>query len=581
MKQNIFLSLLISFFILYSLGCDSDKTSFTHSNQPQTPSSPDKNQSNQLTPPSNDNTNISKKDTIAPFIFLLGTNPIEIYEHENFHDPGVIAQDNIDGDLTSKVKIIHNINTQVAGKYKIVYSVKDSANNSTRLIRMVIVKKREVNEPKAIECSDMSLSVGIREKIKSNENADIIWESNNTAVTVDSNGYIFAKNDTLLTNNSQALVTGVYTDNSATIKCNITVVNWRANLSKLEIEKNSNEIYQKSGYFLGEILLKDGQDIYFSAANNLYKSSDGLNSITRVGSIPASKWGSINLIKTKYGYYLKVDDKIYKSNNLSSGFIEVASTDSNSLRHAFVYDEKSGYLYAGDYTLDHNATKSIYRGKVTPSGLQNWKKIFTFDSYTNNSSNSVYHVHVVTVDPYTGNVWIATGDDDEHSKIYYSTDHGESFTLFKSGSQQFRTLSIWFTKDYIYWNTDSASANQVISRVKRTNLNKVEIVAELANGSHWYHTWVKDNQGEELVLMSASAEGKKRDLHARVFGIKERHDGSVDVQELLLIKPKKGSLMPEFVQLTPILQDDEGYIYLRGRETDAMVYKAKLTWIDQ
>ncbi len=315
------------------------------------------------------------------------------------------------------------------------------------------------------------------------------------------------------------------------------------------------------------------------------------------------------------------------------------ATEHPGLKHAFAYDIDNKYIYAGEYTLDSNNMHSVYRGTVSPTGLKEWQKVYQFDSAGSNSVNSVLHIHVVTVDPYTGTVWIGTGDNDNESRLYYSKDHGETWNLFAIGAQYFRILSMWFTQDYVYWNTDSGIETQVVSRAKRTDMNNKdltprlesgqtkagvryfvyktngvlptagtiytesqarqlslnnivyaindenydyrEVVAELANGSHWYHMWVKDDNDEDLVIMSAAPEGEKRDKRARLFGIKEKSNGSVDVQELYSFGKASSRPYSTHMQFEPGFQDDDGFIYFKGRATDHRIYKTKLHWTDQ
>jgi hypothetical protein len=105
-----------------------------------------------------------------------------------------------------------------------------------------------------------------------------------------------------------------------------------------------------------------------------------------------------------------------------------------------------------------------------------------------------------------------------------------------------------------------------------------ERVATLDNGSHWFQLWVHDDLGEDVSLVAASAEGKRRDERGRVFGLKERPNGTVDVQELLTV-----ASLPEgnpYVQLEPIAQDPLGNVYLEGRMTEQRLYRATLSWRD-
>jgi hypothetical protein len=84
--------------------------------------------------------------------------------------------------------------------------------------------------------------------------------------------------------------------------------------------------------------------------------------------------------------------------------------------------------------------------------------------------------------------------------------------------------------------------------------------------------------------MSSSPEGfarfRTRDPRARVFGIKERHDGQVDVQELLTSETWREGY--DRARLDPVVQDADGYVYFNGvgtRHGDS-VYKSRLIWRD-
>lgn len=53
---------------------------------------------------------------------------------------GIKATDNLEGDLTSKIQITSNVNTNEAGEYTVGYSVQDSAGNSDYKTMTVIVE---------------------------------------------------------------------------------------------------------------------------------------------------------------------------------------------------------------------------------------------------------------------------------------------------------------------------------------------------------------------------------------------------------------------------------------------------------
>lgn len=77
-------------------------------------------------------------DTLDPEISLVGEKDIIVYKREDFVDPGVIAMDNYDGDLTSSVTSSY-IETS-PNSFDVLYSVVDSSGNSATTSRTVTIK---------------------------------------------------------------------------------------------------------------------------------------------------------------------------------------------------------------------------------------------------------------------------------------------------------------------------------------------------------------------------------------------------------------------------------------------------------
>jgi hypothetical protein len=70
-------------------------------------------------------------DSTLPVITLLGANPLMLTVGDSFVDPGAVASDNVDGDLTSSIVVGGAaVNTAVAGDYVITYNVSDSSGNA-------------------------------------------------------------------------------------------------------------------------------------------------------------------------------------------------------------------------------------------------------------------------------------------------------------------------------------------------------------------------------------------------------------------------------------------------------------------
>ncbi len=89
-------------------------------------------------------------DTIAPILQLIGSNPastnLVVYETipavDAYADPGAVANDNVDGNITESIIVTGLVNTKTVGSNKLIYTVTDTAGNSTSVIRNVNVVER-------------------------------------------------------------------------------------------------------------------------------------------------------------------------------------------------------------------------------------------------------------------------------------------------------------------------------------------------------------------------------------------------------------------------------------------------------
>ena len=115
---------------------------------------------------------VSKKikvvDTIDPVITLKGGNDIIVITGEEFKEPGYVALDNGDGDITDKVSIEGIIDTSKEGEYKIKYSVSDKSGNKTEVSRKITVTS---NSPLAMDIKSFTLD-GLFENVTLKETED-------------------------------------------------------------------------------------------------------------------------------------------------------------------------------------------------------------------------------------------------------------------------------------------------------------------------------------------------------------------------------------------------------------------------
>ena len=103
-----------------------------------------------------------------------------------------------------------------------------------------------------------------------------------------------------------------------------------------------------------------------------------------------------------------------------------------------------GTIYLGEYPLDSSATPRV----LASTDGETWEPLLSLPD--------VRHVHAVQVDPYTGELWLTTGDTDEESRIYRLRD-GE-LEVVGGGSQCWRAVELAFTPDTVLWGMDCVYA---------------------------------------------------------------------------------------------------------------------------
>lgn len=89
--------------------------------------------------PTTKKTTTKQKDTEKPVITIIGEKEITIEKGSEYKDEGAKATDNVDGDITSKIKTSNKVDSNKAGEYKITYTVSDKAGNIAEEVRVVKV----------------------------------------------------------------------------------------------------------------------------------------------------------------------------------------------------------------------------------------------------------------------------------------------------------------------------------------------------------------------------------------------------------------------------------------------------------
>jgi len=90
-------------------------------------------------------------DKTAPVITLLGQKAVTIKQGATYSDAGATATDNVDGNITKKIKLSNPVDTSLPGVYTVTYNVSDHAGNAaTQVTRTVTVTKAADTTPPTI-----------------------------------------------------------------------------------------------------------------------------------------------------------------------------------------------------------------------------------------------------------------------------------------------------------------------------------------------------------------------------------------------------------------------------------------------
>ena len=77
-------------------------------------------------------------DTTAPVITLIGDSQVNLEVGSTYTDAGATASDNYDGDISSQIVVVNNVDVNTLGSYTVTYSVSDSSSNAASVVTRTV-----------------------------------------------------------------------------------------------------------------------------------------------------------------------------------------------------------------------------------------------------------------------------------------------------------------------------------------------------------------------------------------------------------------------------------------------------------
>lgn len=346
----------------------------------------------------------------------------------------------------------------------------------------------------------------------------------------------------------------------------VTVNFWLEGKYKLEELSSSNSI---------RILLTKKDTTFFIENEQLFYSIGNMHNKVFCSKLPIHDYLYTELIAENGMYAYRSGWVIYVSTDLKS-WKRIYSLK-RGIKSSMVFVNEKRKLLFIEYTDGKVRDKhSIYAYDFNSDKL---KIKYTFsastDALPDKESVKARHIHLIAKDPYTGDIYVGTGDTDEESMIVRSTDSGENFTILGRGSQIWRTLSFIFTPTDIFWNTDSDKP-QYLTRLSRSDIKEGLVNEEvltrfpLINGALWCTIDYNLSNGTKMTIMGSNNEGRIYDNYSRTYGIifKDRKPVVYELYKILARCP--------YTQLFPLGVDNEKKVYLYDVELQkTFIYSLK------
>ena len=421
----------------------------------------------------------SKVDHKGPTITLKGENEITVNKGDKFKDPGIASvSDNTDGKIdTKQVKVDSNVNINKNGTYEIKYSIKDSFDNKTEVIRTVkvvqildkIVKKEtdKTNYYKGNDNNNYIKLDGILFKIVGlNEDGSVKVTSSEPLAFVDYNSVDTWLNDYFYDKLSDNVKKYIKTDSKW---CN-------------EVISNTDNYTKCNKY--GK---KKAVGLLSVADINNSKDKDGNSSLLGQQSFLLGNQKDKKEIKV-----IPIENKIKTENkNIVSGVRPTMNLKSNIVISKGNGSDSSPYIIKG------TATRVKAGSKVSNLKIGEYVNYSGFNWRVSNKKDDG-NIQLVLDDTITSNegyLLLGFGTDGK----YYSTNNKTNlgYKLVNEGSKYINTKLLKKQKFKVYNYKGNATYNSNVNCSNYTTKLIEVSMFELFSTSSSDNYWFRESDGKE------------------------------------------------------------------------------------
>ncbi len=305
---------------------------------------------------------VISKDIVTTTIELKGNDVIYLNVNDMYVEPGFIATDIIDGNITNKVIVSNNVDVKKAGEYKITYSVINSSGITTFAYRKVIVSSKETKINLSLSNSNQTSGpIYIKVNII-DDNFNYMILPNNTKVTSKTYSYKVTKNGTYkFTYYNKS---GEKTEKSITISNIAVTPSNKFNLSLSSSSQTSGPIYIK-------VNIIDDNFNYMILPNNTKVTS-------KTYSYKVTKNGTY-----KFTYYNKSGEKTEKSITVNN----IVLAANNKINLSLSTTSKTG----GPININVNIIDDNFSYMILPNNTKVTSKTYSYKVTKNGTYKFIYY----------------------------------------------------------------------------------------------------------------------------------------------------------------------------------------------
>jgi hypothetical protein len=238
----------------------------------------------------------------------------------------------------------------------------------------------------------------------------------------------------------------------------------------------------------GRFLYVDNQEQWISKGRHIFKSSDqGLN-WEKFYSIPCHFLVKLlfkitllaRLLRLDIHHFVKVD-----ANNAICVFNkEIIWLDLYS-KKIIQRDIVQGNRPLSFVRHNNDIVYGEYRGNSERSAVHVWKANISDKIWQPILKlTDVRHIHGVYTDPFSNEIWVTTGDENDEAKVIILNEQFVTDRILIQGNQQARIVQPIFTKKFIFFASDAPNEINFIYRYNRS-AGKIEKLQEV-NGPIYF-----------------------------------------------------------------------------------------------